>query len=420
MTATDPSSRVVIVSSDGHAGAALHEYKPYLEQRWHPEFDEWAASFVDPWADLQDSEIAAGVVSASSRYNWESANRLHAVESDGVVAEVLFPNTAPPFLPGNVLACHVPLTRDEYVRRMAGLRAHNRWLADFCAAAPGRRAGIGQILLNDVDDALAEIRWIKDAGLRGVLLPASAPRARVDLYYPRYEPIWELCAELDVPVHVHATLPADPISDEHGIAGPTIGQIEGPFYSRRGFSHLVFAGVFDRVPGLKFVFTETRSGWIPGYLAELDGYVRAATTPGTVASILGGRAARAIRRLPSEYFESNCFLGASLITRGECDARYEVGVDKIMYGSDFPHSEGTYPYTREAIRLVFETVPDDELLDMLAANAARLYDLDMSLLQGHADRVGPTLADLRRPLRADELPKDSASPTFGAQAGFQK
>ena len=122
----------------------------------------------------------------------------------------------------------------------------------------------------------------------------------------------------------------------------------------------------------------------------------------------------------ASYFESHCFLGASLITRGECDARYEVGVDKIMYGSDFPHSEGTYPYTREAIRLVFETVPDDELLDMLAANAARLYGLDMSLLQGHADRVGPTLADLRRPLRADELPKDSASPTFGAQAGFQK
>ena len=156
-----------MVSSDCHAGAPMDVYRDYLESRWHDEFDEWAKTYVNPWSDLQ--------AETASR-NWDSALRLAELEADGVVAEVLFPNTIPPFFPSGLLSAHLPSERREYERRFAGIRAHNRWLADFCAEAPGRRAGIAQIFLNDVDDAVAEIRWAAEAGLTGgILLPGIPP-----------------------------------------------------------------------------------------------------------------------------------------------------------------------------------------------------------------------------------------------------
>ena len=125
------------------------DYRDYLEHRYLDEFDVWAKSYVNPYADLRGE---------TAYRNWDSAARLRELEDDGVVAEVLFPNTIPPFFPsGNLLAR--PPTPETYELRWAGLRAHNRWLADFCADAPGRRAGMAQVFLNDVDDAVAEISW---------------------------------------------------------------------------------------------------------------------------------------------------------------------------------------------------------------------------------------------------------------------
>ena len=103
---------------------------------------------------------------------------------------------------GNLTA--LPPTSEDYDRRWAGLQAHNRWLVDFCADAPGRRAGIVQIFLNDLDDACAEIRWRSSEQIHvcgGVLLPAVPPNSHLhELWDPYYEPLWELCEELDVPL----------------------------------------------------------------------------------------------------------------------------------------------------------------------------------------------------------------------------
>ena len=126
-------------------------------------------------------------------------------ESDGIVAEVLFPNTVPPFFEqGNLVA--LPPSPEDYERRWAGVQAHNRWLADFCAAAPGRRAGIVQVFVNDIDDAVAEIRWAKEAfdgPFGGILLPSIPPNSHLPpLWDDHYEPLWQLCDELDVP-HQH-------------------------------------------------------------------------------------------------------------------------------------------------------------------------------------------------------------------------
>ena len=130
-----------------------------------------APTFENPYDDLEGDDAGR---------NWDSDRRLAELEADGVVAEVIFPNTIPPFFPQASLV-HQPPAADagDLALRWEGLRAHNRWLADFCAAAPGRRAGIAQILLHDVDAAVDEIRWAAGAGLTGgVLLPGHAARAR--------------------------------------------------------------------------------------------------------------------------------------------------------------------------------------------------------------------------------------------------
>lgn len=160
--------RYTVISADCHAGADLLDYKPYLERRHHEDFDAWAAGYVNPYEDL---------LADTADRNWNSGRRVAELEEDGIVAEVVFPNTIPPFFPSGSLMAPAP-TAQELELRWAGLRAHNRWLADFCAAAPGRRAGVFQILLNDVDAAVEEIHRSAAAGLRGGLLLPGTPPAR--------------------------------------------------------------------------------------------------------------------------------------------------------------------------------------------------------------------------------------------------
>ena len=126
-------------------------------------------------------------------------------EEDGIVGEVVFPNTVPPFFPSFVLFAKPP-TAEEYPHRRAGVHAHNRWLVDWCGEFPERRAGVGQIFLNDIDDAIEDITWIKEHGLRGgILLPNIAPDVKwvKPLYDPEYDRLWEVCQDLEIPVNVH-------------------------------------------------------------------------------------------------------------------------------------------------------------------------------------------------------------------------
>ena len=179
-----------------------------------------------------------------------------------MVAEVLFPNTIPPFYPSGNLVARPP-TRKEFELRWAGLMAHNRWMVDFCNDLPGRRAGMAQILLNDVDAAVAEIRWAREHGLfGGVLLPGVPPDSRLPpLFAPEYEPIWAVCEELAC----RSTTTAAQSGPDHGQypASMAIWMIELGWYSHRVFWHMVFGGVFGRHPELKLVLTEQSAGGCP-------------------------------------------------------------------------------------------------------------------------------------------------------------
>ncbi|EST22208.1 amidohydrolase family protein [Streptomyces roseochromogenus] len=409
----DPTSddRYTVISADCHAGADLLDYKPYLDKRHHDDFDVWAATYVNPHEDL---------LADSADRNWNSERRLAELEADGIVAEVIFPNTIPPFFPSSSLMAPPP-TAEDFVRRWAGLRAHNRWLADFCAAAPGRRAGVFQILLGDVEEAVKEIRWAASAGLRGgLMLPGTPPGSGLpELHSPEYDPIWAACAELGVPVNHHAGSASPPLGAEP--AARAVFMVETTWFSHRALWHLVFGGAFRRHPELRLVLTEQGSGWIPGVLGMLDYYhgrlVAAASQADTAEARFGTGLAAGMGAAPSQVWRDHCFVGASFMRPHEVPLRERIGVDKIMWGSDYPHDEGTHPYTREALRFAYAGVPREELAAMLGGNAARVYGFDLALLDPIAAKVGPTVTEVAEPL--PEPPADATSPVFARGASLR-
>ena len=314
--ASDPNRRYVLISSDAHAGADLLDYRPYLSSELHDEFDAWASVFHDPWSDFDDDTtnsedvgLRVGVSSFLSPYNWDSDKRLEHMNGEGIAAEVVFPNTVPPFYPSGVITSPAPSTEEEYRLRWAGVQAHNRWLVDFCSQAPGRRAGLAQVFLADLDDAVAEVRWAREAGLKGVLIPADHASQLVDLYDSSLDPFWAACTELEMPVHRHSQS-VSPAETPTTPAAPVIGAHECFLFFRRSLAHLIYGEVFERFPDLKFVLTETGLTWLPMELQQLEVEYRIGLLPGQ-----RGLPALQPRGGQAEH-EANRLLPSQLLHRG--------------------------------------------------------------------------------------------------------
>jgi predicted TIM-barrel fold metal-dependent hydrolase len=411
------TERYTVISADCHGGSDIAGYRPYLEARHLDEFDAWAAAFRNPYDDLRD---------AGASRNWDSDRRLAELEADGIVGEVIFPNTIPPFFPTPSLLNQPPAANaGDLDLRWAGLHAHNRWLADFCAATPGRRAGVAQILLHDVDRAVEEVRWARDNGLTGgVLLPGAPPGSGVPpLYAPDYEPLWATCAELGMPVNHHsgsATPDYGPYPEAN-----VIFLLEVTWWAHRTLWHLLFAGVLERHPELQVVFTEQGTEWLAERLPSLDYYYGRMSGASDVAAdgalsqeeIFGRDVMARLSLKPSEYFARQCHVGASFIRQNEVPLRAAVGVDKIMWGSDFPHREGCWPWSADHLRLAFADVDPVEVRAMVGGNAAALYGFDLDALAPVAARVGPPVDEVAVPLPPSDIP-DAAlrCPAFAAVA----
>ena len=376
---------LLVVSADCHAGAPLLGYRDYLESRWHEEFDAWAATFENPFKDLD--EIYAD-------RNWDSSKRLRQLEEDGVVAEVIFPNTVPPFYPANGIVAGPP-SKEDYPRRWAGLQAHNRWLADFCADTPGRRAGIAQVLFNEPAETVAELTRLKELGLiGGMLMPAIPPGACIPpIWDPSYEPVWDACEDLDIPVNHHGGSG----TPDYGW-GPGMPRVvyltEFTYFSNRVLFHLIWGGIFERHPSLRYVITEQGFGGILDALKTHDGVYAVLTgkidTPqGDAARELVGDYVYTLPLTPSDYVQRNCWMGASFMTAADAARRDEVGVDHVMWGADYPHTEATWPHSKERIAEAIGGVPIEDARKMVGLNAASFYGFDLDMLRPIADRVGP-------------------------------
>jgi predicted TIM-barrel fold metal-dependent hydrolase len=394
-------SRYLIVSSDAHCGGTLDEYRQYLPSQWHDDFDAWRTSHEDPWAS---------VASKGSRGKWDGDERMSEMDAEGIAAEVLFPNTVPPFFPSRNLYINMPSTDDEYIHRFAGVQAHNRWLKDFCDEAPARRGGLAQVFLNVPDDTVREIRWAREVGMLGVLVPSIMPNhpTAPPLWHARYDPIWAACQDLEMVVNFHAGGGMPDVG--HDAVGALVMVTEMQFYTRRSLWHLIWGGVFERFPRLKVVFTETGTDWIAPALAGLDNFYQPTKSGASTFTRWGSSGIDRLSLSPSGYFARNVWIGASFMPLCSVDGRKSLGVDRLMWGHDYPHDEGTAPYTLEALRHTFSGVPEAECREMLGGNAAHVYGFDLDALTPVARRVGPRVRDVHKPLEA--IPEDSTSAAF--------
>ncbi|MGH9235792.1 MAG: amidohydrolase family protein, partial [Acidimicrobiales bacterium] len=133
--------------------------------------------------------------------------------------------------------------------------------------------------------------------------------------------------------------------------------------------------------------------------------------------IFGAEVMRGLPLRPSEYFARQCHVGASFIRPHEVAMRHQVGVDRIMWGSDFPHREGCWPFSHQHLRLAFAGVDSHEVAAMVGGNAADVYGFDLDALAPLAARIGPRVDEVAKPLAPGDIPTEALRcPTFAAAA----
>jgi predicted TIM-barrel fold metal-dependent hydrolase len=395
------NSPYAIITSDAHAGASIQTYRDYLDSKHQQLFDEWRGSYTNP----QRTHIGS-----KKHKNWDDVERLGDMDAEGVAGEIIYPNTVPPFFRTSVLICGNPSAKD-YPLWLEGVRAHNRWLLDFQNEHPERRAGVAIVYLNDIDEAIKDVRWAAENGLKGGILLPHVPddcTHILPLYAPDYDRFWKVCEDLGVVLNHHGGT-GSPDYGRYPISLP-IRMLETPFFSTRSFGHLLLAGVFERFPKLKYIITEAGCGWVPETLEQIDrvwGYVR----QGFVGEFQFAKES-VTPEPPSFYAKRNVWYGASAASPSEIRQRHAVGTDRICWGTDYPHYEGTYPYTRQSLRHTFHDVPEDETRAMLGTNAAELYGFDLAALAPLVERIGPKPEEVAVPLMAEEFPTDTMSMAF--------
>jgi predicted TIM-barrel fold metal-dependent hydrolase len=401
-------SRITLISSDGHVAARMSDYRPYLESEYMEDFDDFLVDYakygvvttdstnitnrLDPDAAAEWKDKVADEGRLDSMWNPE--RRAAELDREGIAAEVLFQEFATPFLmssPTHAATLNIKPPTDDQLS--AGYRAYNRWLTDFRSYAPERWSGMAAISLHDIDAAVQELKAVKEMGFTGIALPALPGADRP--YQERYERIWATLQDLGLLVNIHvaiaATLPvyigAKTITSARAMVGADI------FTSVRNLlPTLIFGGVLERYPNLKVVFTETHSDWVLGALQRMDHSWERSDLRRDIRDIVPLR--------PSEYWRRQCYLGSSLFSRAEIGARHCIGVDKMMIGIDFPHSEGAWRYgTRNYAKATFgtERVPADEAQRMLGTTAAGVFGFDLAALDRLAATIGMDEADALTP-----------------------
>ncbi|MYH96762.1 MAG: amidohydrolase [Acidimicrobiia bacterium] len=372
----------LMISADCHASALPDTYRQYLDPGYDDAYDQWlgdtemknkrkaehtgAAIYSDQALEEfgEIEEVAAGGVDGG----WDSTRRLRELEADGTVAEVLYPGAGGP----TVTPFDVGLMTYQYEQDpalwLAGCRAYNRWLGDFCNDALGRRAGVGLITVDDIDTTVGEIQQMRDLGLFGGVLLCSGTGDNPLYNHPRYDPVWTACADEGLPVHTHSGWTPN-YGDFTGSLGIFLTEIS--WYAHRPFWLLMWSGAFERHPGLRMVMNEQGSTWAPATLDELDHFYELR---------MFDQLRRDLPLKPSEYFRRQVYLGAGFTDADEVDVVDRLGADHLMWGSDYPHIEGTWPNSQEMLNQQFAERSADEIARLVGGNAADLYGFDKDAL----------------------------------------
>jgi predicted TIM-barrel fold metal-dependent hydrolase len=302
--------------------------------------------------------------------------RVGEQDTDGLDAEVLFPAmVAGPVFWRNI-------GHDDVYR--AVIRAYNDWLGEeYCAVARDRLLGMGVIPITSADDAIAEMKHCAALGLKGVLLGAL-PSGK-GYPSPEDDRFWAAAVEMGMPVTVHVAFNrtgarASQPTFKYPIEDPAVmGRLRRPFLEwitnfglppAVSVAQLVLAGVFERFPTLEVFFAETRLGWVPFWLEHADLWYERHRA--WAEQYLGFKP---LKHLPSDYVRAHVSFSVQY-ERVAVEQRQHVGVDRIMFATDFPHIECEWPNSRPIVEKIYADVPADERAKIWAQNAVKFFRLD--------------------------------------------
>jgi predicted TIM-barrel fold metal-dependent hydrolase len=279
--------------------------------------------------------------------------RLGDIERDGVTAEVLYPTIAMQLY---------PIEDTEF--QAALFQAYNTWLAEeFCAAYPARFKGIAMLNPDDVDGSLKEIKRAAELGLAGLMVPLYLGENQ-NYAEERFDPLWACAVDHNLPVNLHAATTRDR-SRAWNKGTPTDG-ILSPVMIQRALLDMVLNGLFDRFPKLMVVSAESDVGWAGNVIERADFWFRRGQrirekTHGT-----------ALQHKPSHYFHKNIRI-TFMRDRTAVLARDVIGVETMMWGSDFPHHVSTWPDSQKVLDEHFADTPPEVRDRVVRDNVRDLY-----------------------------------------------
>jgi predicted TIM-barrel fold metal-dependent hydrolase len=349
-----------LISVDSHVKIAPDAIKEGMPSRYHSAWDDAVATeraqHVRELGGIDPSVLVAGFSheAFSNPGYHDPAERLKAMDRDGVDAEVLYSEVS--------AFRHYPLMREGWKEASD---AFNRVLLEFASVDSNRLLPAYQVPLIDIGYAVKQVQALAAEGARAVHIPTFPAEVGLPEYHDqRYDPVWAAISETGMAISQHLGLVAslwellrrDP-TPQKGIFTS-----QPPLRLAETIAFWILPGVLARFPALKIVLVEPGLGWVPFYLDTLD------------SMAAGPYDFPAIDDKPSAYFHRQMYLTFVDDPRG-LEHRHDLGVDRIMWSTDFPHPATSWPNSQTIVEKNFADIPEEERSLVVAGNAAALYGL---------------------------------------------
>ena len=282
------------------------------------------------------------------------------MDVDGVDVGILYPTVG--------LALYNRVSDSELLTAI--FRTYNDWLAEFCKPFPNQLKGVAMLNIDDLQVGVKELERCAKLGFAGAMITVYPPE-EWGYDSPRYEPLWATAQDLDMPLSLHfGTIRLPPAQEFVGLNPPRVPSFVSNFdhWVRMSIGHMIFNGVFERYPKLQVGSIEMELSWVPHFLDRMDyNYTQRAA----------GFAPYRFNEdmLPSDYFHRNVFIDFQEDALGIRDRRI-IGVDNLLWGSDYPHPESTFPRSQQIIEEILVDCTEEEKAKIAGGNAARIYHLD--------------------------------------------
>ncbi len=317
-------------------------------------------------------EFATKTYADARPSGWDPVERIKDQDVDGVEAEVLYTTL------GMTL-----FSLPDVELLQACFKTYNDWAAEFCSYNPKRLTAVALIALEDIEEGVRELRRCAKLGLKSAMI-CGAPTADKPYHSRIYDPFWAAAQELSMPISLHlVTGRKVPKQRDSAAAGEMPAQDAAPKVLSKNFSRsymtalheiqctfidIILGGVLERFPTLKIVSAENDTGWWPHFLYRLD-HAFEKFGPMSDGSPLSLK--------PSEYVRRQLWATFQDDPVGPTTYQF-FGEDNYMWASDFPHSDCTWPHSREVVERDFAGVPAEVKEKIVYGNAARLYGIGLS------------------------------------------